>query len=99
MVENMLSSWLPALYVCLIYTDFVQAQAKHFWVQPPNFGSELIYNDGPSYKVNSVLELKWSMDLDTYQIWMWQQNLNIRSARLGDTIFSEFSLMTGEIFE
>jgi len=60
------------------------------WITPPSAGNNQDFTANPIYVVNSVVQLAWVTNSNSYSIWLWQQaGGGIVSATTGSQIYSK----------
>lgn len=78
------SAIIGAVLACI-----VSAQAQSVtWITPPNAGASVDYTNNPVVSIGSVYDLQWTSSLDTYSIWLWQQDTGRGYTYPGNSIYS-----------
>lgn len=76
-----------------VYTRIALAQTLAYWYSPPNAGATSNYDENPTLTIGEVFELRWTTVIDSYQIVLWQQNLDIETSMYGSAVYSESRIL------
>lgn len=86
---NMAHSLVLSFLLLFTFTNTSLAQDTQ-WTTPPPAGNDKDFTKNPLYAVNSVVQLAWVTNSDSYSIWLWQEaGGGIVSATTGSQIYSK----------
>lgn len=84
-----MASTLGIQLLLSVYIRIALAQTLAYWYTPPNAGETSNYDENPTLTIGNVFELRWTTVIDSYQIVLWQQNLDIDTSMYGSAVYSE----------
>ena len=80
------------MFIVLILLNIVEliAAARQQFINPPDSGIAKDFSDNPVWPLGSIQQIRWVTDSKSYNISLWQQDLNLAAAYLGISLFGGF---------
>jgi hypothetical protein len=80
--------FLPLLSFFLLLRRAVSQSQSSYFTNPKDAGDAQFYSADQVWNLNSQQNITWITNLQSYGIWIWQQNVG-GGATIGDEIYSE----------
>ncbi|EXJ57846.1 uncharacterized protein A1O5_12404 [Cladophialophora psammophila CBS 110553] len=68
-----------------IFAQVISQTPSTYFINPPAAGDQLFFAENQAYAVGSTFDVQWVTDQDAYNIFLWQQSLNVQSAAEGSS--------------
>ncbi len=77
------------MFIVLTLLNIVEliAAASQQFFNPPDSGIAKDFSDNPVWPLGSIQQIRWVTNSESYNISLWQQDLNLAAAYLGISLF------------